>query len=66
MLPQPECFTRGCRHLRGATDADERQQLPACLAFPNGIPDDIAYGDNLHLTVDPRQAKGNTVVYEAE
>jgi len=36
-----------------------------CPAFPDGIPDDILDGDNLHTTPDPRQAPGtDAIVYE--
>ncbi len=48
MLEQPNCFTRKCIHFVGASDDDEPQQKCVCLAFPGGIPEDIAYGTNLH------------------
>ena len=44
----------------------EPDQLPICLAFPDGIPSDIAYGDNLHLTQDPRQNPDNLFVFTTE
>lgn len=47
MLKEPNCSIRKCKHFQGTTpEPDER---PRCAAFPNGIPDSIAYGDNLHL-----------------
>jgi hypothetical protein len=54
MLAEPRCSERGCIHLLGATsphgDKDpEKDQKPCCEAFPDGIPDEIAYGDNKHL-----------------
>jgi|3_EtaG_2_1085321.scaffolds.fasta_scaffold05793_4 hypothetical protein len=58
MLLEHRCFTRKCANLRRAVerlDEDvEASEVPVCLAFPvtvGGIPDEIAYGDNLHLTV---------------
>lgn len=35
-----------------------------CNAFPEGIPDEIAYGDNLHLV--PLENQGNDIVFEKE
>ncbi len=51
MLAEPNCSVRRCKHLRGAyqSDGTELSEKPACMAFPRGIPDFIAYGDNLHL-----------------
>lgn len=34
----------------------------ACLAFPNGIPDEIIQGENQHTEPLPNQ--GNNLVYE--
>lgn len=66
MLQEPNCYKRHCKHYIGIlqpddTELDERNQ---CDAFLTGIPDDIAYGDNLHLIKDPRQT--NNIVYERE
>lgn len=51
MRSVPKCYTRKCIHLIGMlqTDEEESTEVPNCLAFPNGIPDEIAYGDNLHI-----------------
>ena len=50
MLREPRCFTRECKHFLGVNDVDQEvDQLVVCKAFPKGIPDDIAYGDNSHL-----------------
>jgi hypothetical protein len=49
MIKTPRCFERECKHFTGVIGRWERDQLVACAAFPEGIPDDVAYGDNLHL-----------------
>jgi len=44
---------------------DEYQEgefLHTCKAFPNGITEDILYGDNLHT--EPTKDQGNDIVYE--
>lgn len=37
---------------------DETKQRISCVAFPGGIPDEIAYGDVLH--VEPYPGDGGT------
>lgn len=58
----PRCWKRKCIHLQGIrqNDMEEETERPYCTAFPNGIPDEIAYGDNLHLQRFPGQF-GNDV-----
>lgn len=50
MLDEPKCWTRGCKHYLGVKsdddDEDEVNERPVCEAFPDGIPEEIAYGDN--------------------
>jgi|APSaa5957512576_1039674.scaffolds.fasta_scaffold120116_2 hypothetical protein len=68
------CFERNCVHLLGVRDAPnapkgEREELGAydvtfCNAFSEGIPVEIAYGDNLHHT--PLENQGNDIVFEKE
>jgi len=52
MIAEPECYKRGCRHFIGVTHPDggegEAGEYVYCKAFPKGIPDDIAFGSNLH------------------
>lgn len=65
MILEPRCSKRHCRHLSGIlqpTGEEPGGEFPYCPAFPTGIPQDIAYGDNLHLTDDPRQV--GRVVFE--
>jgi hypothetical protein len=49
----PNCFKRKCRHLIIASDEELFQSKVACRAFPTGIPEEIAYGDNLHTAPYP-------------
>jgi len=49
MLAEPNCSIRGCVHFLGVTGDEEIDQVPYCEAFPDGIPDSIAYGTDLHL-----------------
>lgn len=55
MLRTPRCFERQCRHFRGVNQPDETEftERVVCAAFPDRIPDEIAYGDNLHLQPYP-------------
>ncbi len=53
MLMEPQCSIRKCKHFQGVSDDDEPNQVPTCAAFPKGIPDEIAYGNNKHLKPYP-------------
>lgn len=56
MIARPQCSKRRCRHLLGVlqpTGSEEGGERPYCAAFPEGIPDAIAYGDNPHTTPYP-------------
>jgi len=50
MLANPECYKRKCKHFIGVKQPDgtEMSERVYCKAFPDGIPYDIAYGDNRH------------------
>lgn len=50
MLSEPKCFTRGCKHFEGVKwgDGGEETERLVCAAFPDGIPVEIAYGNNDH------------------
>jgi hypothetical protein len=68
MIPEPNCFARHCKHFIGVRNEDEGDQVevnerPCCKAFPMGIPEEIAYGTNLHLTPYPDD---NGLQYEPE
>ena len=72
MIMLGRCYWRNCKHYQGfsgpkppASDRDDEDGqvgAEACPPYPNGIPYSIAYGDNLHLTVQPDQE--GTLVYE--
>jgi hypothetical protein len=51
MIQAPKCWERGCIHYKGLIQPDETElsQRPVCTAFPEGIPIEIAYGDNEHM-----------------
>lgn len=55
MIAEPKCSLRGCKHFLGVKndDGDESNERVVCEAFPNGIPDEIAYGTNKHLKPFP-------------
>ncbi|MFO7776003.1 MAG: hypothetical protein R6W89_09420 [Candidatus Hydrogenedentota bacterium] len=42
---------------------DETTEVVVCKAFPDGIPHEIAYGDNEHLTPFPGD---HGILYEKE
>ena len=48
MIDEPRCRQRSCKHYRGLIGSTELDQRPACAAFPDGIPSEIAFGNNLH------------------
>jgi len=66
MLAEPACHKRKCKNFIGVKwfGDQESSENNFCKAFPDGIPEDIAYGDNLHLTKYPDQK--NDIVFEKE
>ena len=66
MLAEPECYRRKCIHFLGVIKPDgveiEKGERVNCSAFPMGIPDEIAYGDNLHLKPLPKQK--NKIIFK--
>jgi len=65
MIKEPSCFSRHCTHFQGARwlGKTENTEVLYCKAFPKGIPDIIAYGDNKHEK--PFQGD-NGIQYEKE
>jgi len=66
MIAPPNCFKRECKHYLGVSQPDgtELTEVVVCEAYPNGIPNDIAYGDDKHTEV--RDDQDNEVVFEKE
>lgn len=54
MMEQPQCSKRECEHWFETGDfidpqgKDVEGTVPVCRAFPKGIPDAIAWGDDPH------------------
>ncbi len=70
MLEEPSCWTRRCANYIGVGAGNTKAQgkgdkdINYCSAFPlqdGGIPDEIVYGDNLHL--EPTEDQGNDIVF---
>jgi len=69
MLSESKCSKRNCKYYQGIKNPtsdgefNESKEFHYCKAFPNGIPDEIAYGDNDHTT--PFDGD-NGIMYEKE
>ena len=66
MRGTPKCFSRRCIHFTGAIQPDgtELTERVVCSAYPNGIPDEIQNGSDLHLKV--RQDQDTDIVFERQ
>lgn len=66
MIAEPNCRKRGCKHFIGVfqVSEDEETETVNCSAFPEGIPAEIAYGDNLHS--EPLPDQNNDIIFEKE
>ena len=64
MIAEPKCFIRNCKNYIGVDQPDgtELTEKVICSAFPEGIPNGIAYGNNKHLV--PYQGQTNSIVFE--
>lgn len=64
MLKIPNCFKRNCIYFIGINQKnnDESTEINICKAFIDGIPEEISYGSNKHLTVLPNQK--NNIVFK--
>jgi hypothetical protein len=57
MIAEPECHKRNCRWYIGIkNDGTEETERHYCAAFPDMIPDEIAYGDNKHIDPFPNDS----------
>lgn len=57
MMEQPQCSKRECVHwdetgdfISPTKDPRDEGTIPVCRAFPKGIPDAIAWGDDPHTS----------------
>lgn len=57
MLPQSRCETRGCKFYKGIRIMDASGETHYCVAFHEGIPDEISYGSDDHLAAIPGQTR---------
>jgi len=66
MIAEPNCYKRKCVHFWGVyqPEGSEVAETVNCAAFPDGIPIDIAYGDDKHKKVHPLQT--NKIVFKKE
>jgi len=66
MLQEPTCYKRKCRYYLGIIQPDgtELTERNNCEAFPEGIPDEISYGDNLHK--EPLKNQKNDIIFQLE
>jgi hypothetical protein len=66
MLIEPNCYKRQCKHYQGIKwlGEEESTEVNYCPAFPQDIPQEIAYGPNEHET--PCCGQENEIVYEKE
>jgi hypothetical protein len=64
MLAEPKCYTRGCVYFSGVKQPDgtEMSEFVYCTAFPDGIPEEIAYGNNKHT--EPYPGQKNKIVFK--
>ena len=61
MFPRtPKCVDEGrdCKHFLGWREISNSYLTPYCAAFPDGIPKEIAYGNDLHDQIKEGQAMG--------
>jgi len=65
MLQEPKCFIRKCKHYLGVIQPDgtEMTETNYCEAFPENIPNEIAYGNNSHTKPFPGD---NGIQFEEE
>ncbi len=65
MLLESNCIKRKCIHFKGIkNDGDEFTERVHCAAYPDKIPDVIAYGKNKHKKV--RSDQDNEIIFEKE
>ncbi len=65
-IKEPQCYRRKCAYFSGVRRLGEQEETEVvyCVAFPDGIPNEIAYGNNLHTK--PLKDQPNNIVFEKE
>lgn len=65
LIHESKCDVRSCRHYLGVAYVGEGEagERHVCAAFPDGIPDEIAFGNNKHLKPYPGD---HGIIYEKE
>lgn len=65
MIREANCHKRRCRHYEGLKRDGEPEgnERHVCAAFPDGIPESIAFGFDLHMSPVPGD---NGIRYEPE
>ena len=68
MLATTNCWKRECKHFIGVVQPDgtEMTEVNTCEAFLNGIPDEIAYGNEKHLSPWPNNENPQDNGYQYE
>ena len=64
MIEEPTCYTRQCAFFEGVKwlGDGEHTEVAYCKAFPGGIPNDIAFGQNKHLK--PVKGQDSDIVFK--
>ena len=65
MIEIPKCYERGCKYYTGIKKSG-KATFNCCKAYPDGIPDEISYGENTHAEVQKDQAGDFVFVKEEE
>ena len=66
MIAEPNCSKRKCKHFLGVIQPNgtEMTETVYCMAYSEGIPKEIAYGNDKHFAIRPDQK--NNFVFEKE
>lgn len=63
MIETTNCFNRGCKNYTGIKNNGlEKSERAVCKAYPDEIPERIAYGDDKHLIKADDQK--NNIIFE--
>lgn len=64
MIDSAKCYDRGCIFYKGVEkpDGTEMTEQHVCHAYPDGIPEEIVMGEDLHMEV--REDQDNDIIFE--